>query len=124
MEQDKLYELKKFVSEFSGYSKDKLNGMTEIVNDLGIDGDDGIEFIDTFSEKFNVDFPNGFEYADFFDGEGLNLIKDLFFTIKSMIYNKKFRKHLIPIRLSDLEEAIIKGEWQYKNFENLPPDFE
>ena len=44
-----------FVAEFSGASVSSIDLNTLINEDLGIDGDDGAEFLEEFAKRFSVD---------------------------------------------------------------------
>lgn len=77
-----------------------LNKTTKIEKDLGITGDEAVEFILAFGKKFNVDVSN-FMAEEYFDSEGDKILPAIinFFTCKKR--NKK--KELL---LGDLERAV------------------
>ncbi len=58
-----------FVSEFTGVDSAKIDLDTTINEDLGVDGDDGYDFLLAFSKKFNVDM-SGVDKT-YFGGEGI-----------------------------------------------------
>ncbi|MEM6738460.1 MAG: DUF1493 family protein [Bacteroidota bacterium] len=89
--------------------KKPLSRKTRLAEDLGLAGDDGVEFIEKFSEKFEVDFPDDFDYLKYFGPEGIDLIG----AIKSAFIKKELRETTIPITLGQLEEAMVKKEWPY-----------
>jgi hypothetical protein len=61
-----------FVLEETGTRK-CLTRQTDLLRDLGVDGDDASEFMYNFGEKFQVDLSN-FRFDNYFGGEGLSLI--------------------------------------------------
>ncbi len=67
--------------------------------DLGIYGDDAAEFLEKYSQKFNVDISN-FEFAIHFTAE------TPFYIVRKYLLgiNKK------DLRIKDLEEGVIKGK--------------
>jgi acyl carrier protein len=75
-----------------------LNGDTRLQSDLGIYGEDAIEFIERFSEKFNIDI-SGFNVDKYFRREGF----DPFYTIKRML---RIESNANELTISDLEKAI------------------
>jgi hypothetical protein len=95
---------------------------TRVLDDLRIDGDDAIEFIDRLFAKFNVkgDFP----YARYFDGEGtaglsLLLIPFLVGTLFRFVFRLKHApdpdEH--PLTLGMLYEACRVGRWSTEAIE-------
>jgi acyl carrier protein len=71
-----------------------INHQTRLYEDLGIYGDDAVEFLIAFGKKFNVDVSK-FMAADYFKGEGAS-----FFDIE---------KPTKPLTLLHLKKAIIAG---------------
>ncbi len=94
-----------FVSEFCVVNKNKLTLQTQLGNDLGIDGDDAIEFMEAFSENFEVDLTE-FEYSKYFGPEGFNPFAYLYYYLF-----KRDKLKLIPITLHDLVEAAEANRW-------------
>ena len=47
---------------------------TDLAKDLGIDGDDAMEFIRCFQARFNVDMSE-FDFAAYFGAEGFDLVR-------------------------------------------------
>ena len=68
--------------------------------DLGVYGDDAIEFLVAYSDKFQVDVTN-FMAADYFDGEGPDVLG---FVLALFIPAKKQRKDLT---VGHLQKGII-----------------
>ena len=69
MNQDVFNKLKEFVVNKSGVDDEPINESTRIQEDLGVSGDDAVEFILAYSKEFNVDVTN-FMAADYFEDEG------------------------------------------------------
>lgn len=81
---------------------------TRLVEDLGIDGDDGSKLIEDFSATFNVDCTE-FEFDKYFNSEGYNLFG--FLLPKSWRPVESKYPNKLPIFVSDLERSIEKGKW-------------
>src|SRR5262249_41588932 len=54
-------------------TRKRLSGSTDIAYDLGVDGDDAVEFMLSFQDLFNVDLSH-FNFDLHFGGEGFRLI--------------------------------------------------
>lgn len=102
-------ELIDFVHEQTGVAPVKLRPQTRLAEDLKLDGDDAEEFMLKFAETFNVDLQD-FKFENHFNMEGFDtvgcsvLIQSLFWKQKSLI-------KLMPIILTDLEDAANRGKW-------------
>lgn len=78
----------------------------ETIINKEIDGDDALEFIETFSAKYNVDM-SGFRFDDYFGPElGFNPI----YYLLCMIFARHKLKR-IPITVRDLVEIAKKHKW-------------
>jgi hypothetical protein len=88
--------LKLFTIKEAFLTKEKLTRDTKLYEDLGITGDDAIEFILAYSKYFQVDVVN-FMAADYFEDEG-----------RSTLFRKGTNKKIIT--LGDLEKGIIAGK--------------
>lgn len=93
-------ELYYFLKNETGKTIDDSSPNLRIEKDLHIYGDEAIEFLEKFSEKFNVKIDD-FHFEKYFNNEGD--IIGLF--IKNMF--KKSKK--IDLTINDLKEAIKKG---------------
>lgn len=80
--------------------KYKLKDDTRIFHDLGVDGDDAIELIENFSQKFDVKISD-FPYEKYFGPEA-SLSP---FSIIAHILGKQ--KKFQPLRVADLVNAAI-----------------
>jgi acyl carrier protein len=75
----------------------------EMENDLGIRGDDAMDFIIAFGTEFNVDISD-FMAADYFSPEGDSILP----AIIRMFTDKKHPKQK-GLRIRHLEKAVIGG---------------
>ncbi|MBK9732881.1 MAG: DUF1493 family protein [Chitinophagaceae bacterium] len=100
--------LKDFVEKQQSWEKYDfpLERTTKVELDLGITGEDAMEFIIAYGEQFNVDVSR-FMAADYFDAEGHSLFS---------LGNQRNKKILT---LGDLEKGISAGRLDEKII-NLP----
>jgi acyl carrier protein len=77
----------------------KLTPNIEIEKDLKVTGDDAIEFIIDFGKEFDVDVSQ-FKAADYFEGEGIDIIGWIANLFKKRSHTKKI------LTLGNLEKAI------------------
>lgn len=61
-------QVKSFVAKQTAYRIDKISMSTELGKDLGVDGDDAVELLEKFSNKFQVDL-SAFQFDQYFGGE-------------------------------------------------------
>jgi len=82
----------------------EIERTTRIEKDLGISGDDAVEFIIAFSKQFNVNISD-FMAEEYFDSEGDKILPLIirFFTGEKKSKNKE-------LKLGDLEKAIKAGK--------------
>lgn len=93
----KLFEkLKKFTVEQSFMYDVTLTRETALETDLGICGDDAVDFLIAFGKEFSVDVSN-FMFGDYFDGEGMPIV------LRARKVPKK------TLNLGHLERAVIAG---------------
>lgn len=83
-------------------TRKKLSVSTELLRDLGIDGDDAREFMVRFENEFNVDM-SSFNGSDYFGAEGF----DFFKSLKALVA----RGGKSPITLGRLVEAAETRSW-------------
>lgn len=91
--------LKSFVVKQAAVEEDEVTAEAQIEDDLGITGDDAVDFIIAYGKAFNVDVSK-FMAADYFGSEG-GLRLSIFFG-----NNKRQRKTLI---VKHLEKGILAG---------------
>lgn len=92
-----------FLSEETGISIDDISIKSDLLKDLGVDGDDAVELIVKFGEKFGVDIKK-FNYQDYFGPECA------FFPLFFLMPSWWKRKHMKSLTVSDLIDAVKKGK--------------
>ncbi|CAD6559694.1 DUF1493 family protein [Paraburkholderia metrosideri] len=91
----------------------KLTPVSRLEKDLGVTGLDGIEFIDKWSDQFNVQI-NDFPYRRYFSAEG-----QLLFSSLIGLFSKRRRKpELMPLTLGMLADAMRLGKWDTEQLES------
>ncbi len=98
-----LEEVKAFVREFWYEPKRGLSAETSLNDDLGMDGDDAIEFMQAFSQRFKVDLTD-FPYSKHFGPEApatpLSVIESFVRRVRTGRWTD-----LTPLTLRELAEA-------------------
>jgi acyl carrier protein len=96
-------QLKEFIiDKYFGFQPNKpIAENTRIGEDLGIDGDDAVEFFEKVEEEFKVDFKD-LNIGKYFNGEGFNPI--LFIV-------NFFSKRKPSITIKDIANSIEMGKW-------------
>lgn len=94
-----------FVSTELRVKSSRLTPQTRINHDLGVDGDDGLDFIAAFSRRFNVDI-SSFQASLYFGPEAAG---NPFIWLWWLIAHSWPK--LVPISLQDLQNAIQEGRW-------------
>jgi len=93
-----------FVKSWNLIQPDKITLDTLIEKDLGITGDDAIDFIEEFAKKFDVDIVS-FDYSKYFGSEGI----DIFDVFSRLFFQKRTTNHT-DMSLRELGEAIRSGK--------------
>lgn len=103
MNQELFARIKDFVVNKAAVEEEEVTENASIEDDLGVSGDDAVEFIISFGKRFNVDVSK-FMAAEYFSPEGDVILPALirFFT------GKKKRKHK-DLKIIHLEKAVIAG---------------
>ena len=105
MKTDNLIILKQFIEDFGVELNTEIKENTEIEYDLKITGDDAVEFILSFGQKFNVDVSK-FQLADYFEAEG-KLLPFIF----NIMYNPSSKKNLnIKHLLEAMDSHILNPQ--------------
>lgn len=99
--EDIFLKLREFVVEQSAVDDVEITRQTSIANELGVSGDDAIEFILAYSKLFNVDV-SGFMAAEYFGAEG-----GLSFSYFSEILFGKVLQRNKNLTVGDLEKGIL-----------------
>lgn len=104
MSEEVLNKIKKFAVKQAAVEEEEITENASIEDDLGVYGDDAIEFIIAFGKEFNVDVSK-FMAADYFSPEGDVILPAIirFFT------GKKKRKQK-DLKIMHLEKAVIAGK--------------
>ena len=98
-----LEDVKRILASDFRIKTDSLTEHTRIVEDLKLDGDDGIEFIDSFHNEYPFE-SSGFNYANYFGSEGLSL------GILNWIRGRKTPQRR-PLTIGMLIDAAVNGKW-------------
>lgn len=92
-----------FVSSETTTRSQNLSGSTDIAKELGVEGDDAVEFMLKFQKEFDVDLSN-FHFDRYFGSEGFNLIP----FIKSLLGKGEMRD---PLTVTVLFDAANHRRW-------------
>lgn len=98
--------IKLFISKHWSIPENKLDRNTKLEDDLGITGDDAVEFFDKFSKKFNIDISN-LDLCKYFESEGVGLLNISWLFGK----RRKVKRSLHEITIADLENTLKVGRW-------------
>jgi acyl carrier protein len=102
---NKIFErIKEFTVEQMGLNEKDITEDAGLEIDLGIYGDDAIEYLVAFSKEFNVDITN-FMAADYFSGEGIDIISGI-----TRLFTGKKEKQKKELTMRHLEKAVIAGK--------------
>ena len=109
MRENPFEAVRAFVSERLFMEIERLTKDMDLVQ-LGLDGNDALEFMEAFRDKFGVDMSE-FKFSEHFGPEaGLNP----FYYIYCLLFARdKLRK--LPITLDDLAEAAKNKRWICKH---------
>ena len=97
--------LQTFVKDERWEYKFPLTEAVRLYEDLGIYGDDAVEFLIKFSKEFNVNVSN-FMAADYFKGDGVDFIM----PIINLFSKRKAQSVKKTLTLGHLEKAIMAGK--------------
>ena len=98
-----------FVAEYLEEPISQLSAETSINEDLGMDGDDALEFMQAFSRRFAVDLAT-FPYDSYFGVEAAaNPISIIAMMIRWLTTGKS--TNLSPLTLRQLAVAVENGSW-------------
>ena len=104
-----LGEVKTVVEGICYEAENGLSGETIVNDDLGIDGDEGVEFMLAFGERFAVDLTS-FPHDKYFGPEAgatpLSMVKGIILRV-----TKGKWSDLATLRLCDLTEAAERRSW-------------
>jgi len=94
-----------FTAKMAAVKPERLSGATRLFEDLGMDGDDGVEFLDAFGQEFGVDMA-ACDPSDYFGPEATMLLDDLI-----LLLTDGARLRHTSLTLADLEGIAASGIW-------------
>ena len=97
--------LVEFLSKELGVPISRLTPSTTLGRDLGVDGDDGVELIEFYGRRFDVDL-SGFRPGEHFGPEAAANPLVWVWRLVSRSWPK-----FVPITLADLEFSRQAGRW-------------
>jgi acyl carrier protein len=101
---DKIFnKLKDFVIKQSGVDNEEITRDTQIEDELGVTGDDAVDFLIAYGKTFNVDVTK-FMAADYFGPERNVILSEL----SSWITGKRKRTRK-TLTVGHLEKGILAG---------------
>ncbi len=99
-----------FLSEFTGVKEERISLDTLINDDLGVDGDDGIELLEEFSERFGVDLSPISE--TYFGPEGYSIGFLVLWPYYLYQRIKGYKpKAIAPLPVRQLVKSAESGKW-------------
>ena len=105
--QEKYDQLVKFLSNEMSVGIERISLDSRIAQDFGVDGDDGVELLDNYSKKFNVDLSQ-FNYDEYFGPEG-SLTPFSFIRYLFANFCQSTKKNTKEIIVKDLLNGIDNG---------------
>ena len=76
---------------------------TRVNHDLGLDGDDALEFMQTYADTYNIDLTNFVFLSYFGEEKGINPVALIRYLLKG--------SELKPLTIEMLMDASISGVW-------------
>lgn len=99
------------VSEFSGIRQQDLHMETTLFRDLGIDGDDAVDFFNEFGKRFQVDLAD-FNLGKHFGPEASDPLSSVITWVQGWwTGDHHSAAGVTPVYLRDLVEAAHLGRW-------------
>ena len=107
-----------FVAPQVGVATSKIKSGTRLFHDLGVDGDDGVEFMEAFCKHFQVD-PSTIQIDKHFGPESAAMP----WTIIWWVFSPSCRRGdgFLPIRIRDLVESAQTGKWSVVYDDGMEP---
>jgi acyl carrier protein len=100
-----------FVSEQCGVGENIVTTETTLFGDLGVDGQDGVEFLQAFGQTFAVDLKNC-NPRQYFGPEGLWPWFPIRWIVLALRHGSpEQRSRLQSIRVADLVQSAEAGRW-------------
>ncbi len=95
-----------FVAEERAESAERVSLTTRLFEDLGLDGDDAVEFFEKYQGEFDVDL-SSMEWDRHFGPEGCNPFALLFVVLGMGSKNQR------PVTVQHLVDFARAGRWDY-----------
>lgn len=109
-----LVEIAEFIENLTGFNRNRVAVNTTLLSDIGLDGEDAIDFLLEFSTRFNVDM-SSLRFSDHFGTEGLPLyvLPGCAWALLRFLWYMDWHKavRLKPIYVRDLINAARAGRW-------------
>jgi hypothetical protein len=105
-----------FVAEERGAPLQRIAPETTLFGDLGMDGDDAVEFFTEFFRRFEVESGN-FQISRHFGSEGWPLVTPFALLWRAIRFiagdaeETHERAGLMPVRIADLVAAVEARRW-------------
>ena len=96
-----------FVSSFIGIRSESLHMESSLFHDLGVDGEDAVELLEAYSNKFNVDVRE-FPFLEYFGNEGVLSP----FSLITKLVTGRLKDNKKTLTISDLIQAVKSGSLQ------------
>jgi hypothetical protein len=106
---DLLEEVKSFAAEYWGEPIERLTAETSVNEELGMDGDDGVEFMRAFGERFAVDLA-AFPHGKYFGPEAGATPFSMLVGVVRRVATGRW-SNLAPLTLRVLAEAAGQRRW-------------
>ena len=96
--------VRQIIANHAGVDPEKITLETDLVEDLGITGDDGDDVLNALDKAFKIDW-TGFDTGLVFGNEGCGLPPPWALKNNSVLYERQ------PCRVADLVQAAETGKW-------------
>ena len=93
------------IAEIMGIDRTRITIDSDLIEDLGIAGDDGDDLFTAFDNAFDVDW-TGLDLGVHFGNEGLGLPLPWHLKNNCVMYETQ------PCKVSDIVQAVESGRWQ------------
>ncbi|WP_419618247.1 DUF1493 family protein, partial [Thiolapillus sp.] len=107
-----------FITNYVGLDAKEINKRTTVNDELGVDGDDGMDMLDSFSNEFGVDMSSIKDI--YFCSEGLDLSVIIYPILRVLdifgLIDIK-RRHISPLTVSTMIESAKNKVWTDTNTE-------
>lgn len=108
---DLLNEIRPFTADIAGLDPNEIREHSLLEKDLGVYGDDAVEYLIAFGKRFNVNVSR-FMAADYFSGEGISL--NWPFGHASQKKELSIAHLIKSVKAGRLDEAVINNEAKEK----------